>query len=138
VIKRVFLDSDVVLDVATGREPFVHASKASLAVVENGYAIGVVSANSVTNIYYVLRKLSSGEKAKEFLRTLLEYVSAVPVDHEVLKQALQSEFLDFEDGVQHYCAAKHQCELIITRNTKHYKKSQVTVLEPREFIALYA
>lgn len=137
MIKRVLLDSDVVLDVATGREPFVHKSKASLAIVENGYAIGVVSANSVTNIYYVLRKLSSGEKARGFLRTLLEYVSAVPVDHDALKHALQSEFLDFEDGVQHYCAVKNQCELIITRNTRHYKKSQIRVLEPREFVALY-
>lgn len=137
MIKRVFLDSDVVLDVATGREPFVHTSKASLAILENGYAIGVVSANSVTNIYYVLRKLSSGEKAKEFLRILLEYVSAVPVDHEVLKRALQSEFLDFEDGVQQYCAVKNQCDLIITRNPKHYAKSEIRVLEPREFVALY-
>lgn len=137
MIRKAFLDSDVVLDLATGREPFVEHSKTALSIVENGYAIGVVSSNSVTNIYYILRKLSSSSKAKDFLRTLLQYVSAVSVDHGAIIRALESKFYDFEDGVQHFCALQNQCDFIVTRNSKHYMMSELKVLEPKEFVALY-
>jgi len=137
MMKKVFIDSDIILDVATGRTPFVEYSKLSLALIEKGYALGVISANSVTNIYYVLRKLSSNEKAKYFLSTLLRYVSVVTVDHDNIKQALESKFQDFEDGVQHYCAKRNQCDVILTRNIQDYRFSELQVLEPQEFVALY-
>jgi len=134
MIRKVFVDSDVILDVATGRTPFVDASAETLSIMENGLAVGVVSSNSVTNIYYVLRKLGSSEKAKAFLRTILEYLSVIPVDHNNRRKALDSEFLDFEDGVQHYCAFENGCDLIVTRNVEDYRKSEIEVLTPREFV----
>jgi predicted nucleic acid-binding protein len=137
LIKKVFLDSDIILDVATGRLPFVGPSKACLSLIENGKALGVISANSVTNMYYILRKLSSNEKAIQFLKTILRYISVISVDHENIMQALNSKFLDFEDGVQNYCALKNQCDLIITRNLQDYSFSELQILEPKEFIALY-
>lgn len=97
--RKVFIDSDVILDVATGRMPFVDASAETLSIMEKGLAVGAVSSNSVTNIYYVLRKLGSSEKAKQFLRTILEYLSVLPVDQSNIMEALDSAFLDFEDGV---------------------------------------
>lgn len=137
MIQKVFIDSDVILDVATGREPFVEHSKTALSIIESGYALGLVSSNSVTNIYYVLRKLSSSDKAKDFLRTLFRYIAAVPVDQGAIIRALESKFHDFEDGVQHFCALNNQCDSILTRNSKHYTFSELRVLEPKEFIALY-
>lgn len=137
MIQKVFIDSDVILDLATGREPFAESSKIALSIIEDGYALGFISSNSVTNIYYVLRKLSSSDKAKTFIRTLFRYVSTVPVDHGAVIQALESKFHDFEDGVQHFCALDHRCDLILTRNGKHYTFSELKVLEPKEFIALY-
>ncbi|MBN1243261.1 MAG: PIN domain-containing protein [Spirochaetales bacterium] len=134
MIRKVFVDSDVILDVATGRTPFVDASAETLSIMENGLAVGVVSSNSVTNIYYVLRKLGSSEKAKAFLRTILEYLSVIPVDHNNIRKALDSEFLDFEDGVQHYCAFENGCDLIVTRNVEDYGEFQIEVLTPREFV----
>ena len=59
MIKKVFLDSDIILDVATGRMPFVERSKSVLASIENGNLIGYISSNSVTDIYYILRKIST-------------------------------------------------------------------------------
>jgi predicted nucleic acid-binding protein len=137
MIKKVFLDSDIILDVATGRVPFVDLSKASLSLIENGMALGVISANSVTNMYYILRKLSSNAKAKLFLKTILKYISVITVNHETILQALESKFQDFEDAVQNYCALKNQCDLIITRNTQDYEFSELQILEPKEFVALY-
>ncbi len=137
MIKKVFIDSDVILDVATGRVPFVENSKTSLSLIERGFALGVMSSNSVTNIYYVLRKLSTNEKSRYFLNTIIKYISIVTVDHENIIRALESKFYDFEDGVQNYCALKNQCDLILTRNITDYQFSELQVMEPIEFIALY-
>ncbi len=137
MIKKVFIDSDVILDVATGRMPFVEQSKTALALIENGYALGVVSSNSITNIYYVLRKISSNEKARDFIKTILKYISVITVDHDSILTAIESKFMDFEDGVQNYCALKNQCDLILTRNIKDYTFSELQVLEPKDFVALY-
>ncbi|MCK5249571.1 MAG: PIN domain-containing protein [Spirochaetaceae bacterium] len=137
MIKKIFVDSDIILDVATGRMPFVDQSKTALALIENGYALGVISSNSITNIYYVLRKISTNDKTRSFIKIILKYISVITVDHGSILTALDSKFMDFEDGFQNYCALKNQCDLILTRNIKDYTFSELQVLEPNEFIALY-
>ena len=137
MIKKVFIDTDIFLDVATAREPFVDASKAVLSIVEAGFAMGVMSSNSVTNLYYILRKLGSHEKAKLFIGTILHYISVIPIDHENILRALGSEFSDFEDAVQYYCALKNGCHFLVTRNIRDYRFSELQVLEPPALIALY-
>ncbi|TLU85687.1 MAG: PIN domain-containing protein [Chlorobium sp.] len=137
MISKVFIDSDVILDVATGREPFVHDSKIVLSLIENGLALGVMSSNSITNIYYVLRKISTSERARIFIRELLDIVHIISIDHETIKNALDSKFLDFEDGVQNYCALKNQCNYIVTRNNKDYQFSELKVISPKEFNLLF-
>ena len=106
MIKKIFVDSDIILDVATGRMPFVDQSKTALALIENGYALGVISSNSITNIYYVLRKISTNDKTRSFIKIILKYISVITVDHGSILTALDSKFMDFEDGFQNYCASK--------------------------------
>ncbi len=136
MIKKIFLDSDIILDVATGRTPFVHHSKSVLASIENGQFVGYISSNSVTNIYYILRKISTSTKAKRFIELLLNYIMVLPVNHEMIIEALKLDFSDFQDAVQHQCAVSNQCECIITRNGEAYKKSKLTIYNPEEFLAL--
>ena len=136
MIKKVFIDSDIILDVATGRMPFVDNSRNVLAFIENGKALGYISSNSVTNIYYILRKIGTSKKAKVFIEEILKYLSVLPVTHLAIVGALRSEFSDFEDAVQDQCACSNQCECIVTRNGQDYKKSTLEVYTPEEFLAL--
>ncbi len=137
MIRRVLIDSDVILDVALARQPFVEASRVVLAVLENGKAVGFASSNSITNIYYVLRKAGGDAKAREFIGNLLRYLTALPIDHADLLKALKSDFADFEDGVQNCAALSHQCEAIVTRNGKDYASSELEVFLPIEFLRNY-
>jgi len=137
MIMKVFLDSDVILDAASGREPFVHDSKNVLNIIENGLAIGITSPNSITNIYYILTKVSSSSKARYFIKNLLEYVHVGIADHETILNASESKFYDFEDGVQHFCALRNQCDYLVTRNIKDYNCSEIKILEPKEFNLLF-
>jgi len=138
MIKKVFVDSDVIIDVATGRLPFFDNSKSVLTLLEHGFAVGYLSSNIITNVYYVLRKISSHGKAKEFLSSILGYMTVISVEHRSILEALDSEFKDFEDAVQHYSALANNCDLIVTRNIADYEKSEIQVMLPLDFLGLFS
>ena len=129
MIKKVFIDTDIILDVALAREPFFSASKIILAMAENNIIIGTVSSNCVANIYYILRKVGGD--------SIVKYITVITINHQNVLDALKSKFVDFEDALQHYSAAENRCEYIITRNTADYKTSKINVLLPEEFVRMF-
>jgi predicted nucleic acid-binding protein len=137
MILKTFIDSDIVLDVGTGREPFFARSKTVLNIIEANYSIGYISANSVTNIYYILRKLSSSEKAKQFINNLLLYLNIIETNQKNIYDALLSDIKDFEDAVQVSCANFQKCDCIVTRNLDDFKCSNIQVYSPEEYIVLF-
>jgi hypothetical protein len=108
-----------------------------LALAEARVFLPYTSPNSITNIYYIFKKLSSSDEARSFIKDLIEIVEVAGIDNEVIVAALESKFLDFEDSVQHFCAVKNRCDFIVTRNTKDYSFSEVQVLEPKELALLF-
>ena len=137
MIKRVFIDSDVLLDVALAREPFFPASRTILAMAENNCISGTISSNCVANIYYILRKAGGDTAARHFIATVITYLSVLAIDHQNVLSSLKSPFTDFEDAMQHQAAINNQCEYLITRNIPDYKNACITVMLPEEFIRLF-
>ena len=132
--ERIFIDSDMILDVALARQPFVEASQQVLALCENGAFTGCISSNSVANIYYVLRKLGGDEKSHIFIKQLLKFLVIIPVDHMGISKALDSKFADFEDAIQHFAALSFGCTMIVTRNIQGYKFAELKVVLPSIFV----
>ena len=135
--EKVFIDSDVILDVALARNPFFPASKMILAMAENNFIIGSISSNCIANIYYILRKLGGDIKAREFISNIVKYISVITINHQSVLKALKSKFSDFEDALQYYSASENQCEYIITRNIEDYKNSKINILSPEEFAKMF-
>jgi predicted nucleic acid-binding protein len=61
-------------------------------------------------------------------------VEVVPVDDKVIELALNSDFKDFEDAVQYYCAIENGIKVLITRNLKDFKHAKIPVLTAEEFM----
>jgi len=137
MIKRVFVDTDLILDVALARKPFLESSKLVLALLENYIAIGFITSNEVTNIYYILRKAGGDQNARLFISEIIKYLTVISVEHSDVLNALNSKIIDFEDSVQHYAALRNQCDCIITRNIEDYKLSEILVYTPIDFLNLY-
>jgi len=137
MINRVFVDSDVILDVALARKPFVEASRMLLSLLEDGRAVGFISSNSIANIYYILRKAGGDHDARKFLLSILKYLTVISTDHNSISNALKSAFTDFEDGIQYFTAVSNQCSCIVTRNVEDYKKSELNVYSPIELLSGY-
>ena len=137
MIQRVFIDTDVFLDVALARQPFYAASKIILAMAENNIILGNISSNCIANIYYILRKAGGDINVRLFISKIIKYVNVISINHQNVIEALNSGFSDFEDGLQNFSATQNQCEYIITRNIQDFTNSKLKTILPEDFIKLY-
>jgi predicted nucleic acid-binding protein len=131
---HIFIDTDIILDFLGDRKPFSKYSAKLFLEVHNNSVKLYTSSNSITTAYYMLGKIVNDKQARELIVNLLEFINIIPVTDTILNTALKSDFKDFEDAVQHYCALTNdKIKLLITRNLKDYKKSQIKTLSPEQF-----
>ena len=135
---NVFLDTNVLMDVLLERRPFVAESRKVWFLAERGKVAGLVSALSFPNIYYVVRKMLGGDTAASMMTLLRDTFTAVPLDEQVLNQAIDAKFSDFEDAIQYYSALRADAECLLTRNVNHFPDSGLRVLSPDEFLAAHS
>jgi predicted nucleic acid-binding protein len=137
-VHRVFVDSDIILDVLAQREEFyTHAAKL-FTLIDKGDVSGFTSPIVFANIHYILRKEKSKEYALQSLRKLKSFISILPVDEKIIELALDSTFKDFEDAIQYHTAKSYEINFIITRNKKHYKHSKISVCTAEEYLKNWA
>ena len=131
---RILIDSNILLDVISRREPFYQAAKTIIASCWQEDLSGTITAQTVADIFYILRKdFSYSERCKILLKFCkILYVS--DINNAKIFAALQNEdFTDFEDCLQAECAADINADYIVTRNTKHFAKSSVPAVTPEYF-----
>lgn len=131
---KIFLDINVILDVLTKREPFYINSSKVLTFVNEKIVSGYISAITINNIYYILRKLNNKETAKDFITEMLESFEIIPLTKDILKQANKINARDFEDGIQFFSALDCGCDFLITRTVKDYPKLGIKIMTPAVFI----
>jgi predicted nucleic acid-binding protein len=129
---RVLLDTYVVLDVLLSREPWLDDARALWLAADNGELSAYLSATSLTDIYYVARRLADVPRAQQAVKLCLDAFEVLPVDRAALERAQQLTGPDFEDNVQIGCAEAAGLDAIVTRDTGGFADSTVAVLSPRE------
>ncbi|MGD0898501.1 MAG: PIN domain-containing protein [Thermoguttaceae bacterium] len=134
----VFLDTNVLLDVLAKREPFYEASAAVWTLAEQGKVRGLVSALSFPNVYYVVRRLRDRRAAATAMRLLRDTFTPVPLDEQVLYQAMDAGLKDFEDAIQYFSAVRKDAACLISRDPDHFPPSTLSVLTPAEFLAAHS
>jgi predicted nucleic acid-binding protein len=135
---NVFIDTNVLMDVLLERRPFVVESRKVWFLAERGKVTGLVSALSFPNIYYVVRKTLGGDTAASMMTLLRDTFTAVPLDEQILNQAIDAKFSDFEDAIQYYSALRADAECLLTRNVDHFPDSGLRVIPPEEFLAAHS
>jgi predicted nucleic acid-binding protein len=136
---RVFFDTNVVLDVLLGRQPFYAASVAAWSLAEEGRIEGFVSAITFTTIFYVVRKQFDARRARQVLTKLHGVFSVVDCEARLISAALNSDIKDFEDAVQYFSAVQAKAECLLSRNPGDFPRSGFCpVLTPAEFLATHA
>ena len=134
---KVYLDTNIVIDILKRRKPYYEDSNAIFMLAVDGKIDGIIGANAITDIYYILKKeYTDAEITIGIIFDILEIIK--PVDTLVydIYNAAKLGFLDFEDAVITTIAQREKVDYIITRNKKDFVKSIVPVITPNEFLKL--
>jgi predicted nucleic acid-binding protein len=135
---RVFLDTNILLDIIEARQKFLLASS-------NVFDLGIkrrieLFATPLTfaNCVYAARKNVGYENAIRGLKALKVYVKTTAMDDNQVTDALCSDMPDFEDMLQYKSAEAAGCDVIITRDKKrHFPQEGLPVLSPEAFLNEY-
>lgn len=132
---KIMCDTNIIMDVLLEREPFVEDSYKILKLCEEHKIEGFVSASSITDIYYLVRKYThSTELAYKAIGKLLEIVKICSVTNNDVLTAFQKKAKDFEDCLVATCAKSIHCDYIITRNKKDFQEFDIPILTPTELL----
>jgi predicted nucleic acid-binding protein len=132
---NLFIDTDVIIDFLVDRKPYSREAAIIFTLIDQKKLKGYVSSLTFSNLFYVLRKIETQKKVITKLDSLLKLLTVLKVDEQNIRDAIESGFPDFEDSIQYFCAQDcKRVEVIITRNTKDYKKSNLPVMTPGNFL----
>jgi predicted nucleic acid-binding protein len=134
---KLFVDSDVVIDFFTDREPHANPASELFELNEQGIIKIYLSAVSINNIYYIVRRFLGHKKTIEVVESLTEMTEIVGTTKKEIIQALKNDFSDYEDSVQYSSALTiKKLDTIITRNIKDYRNSSIAVMTPLNFLKM--
>ncbi len=132
---KIMCDTNIIMDILLAREPFADDSCTVLTLCEEHRMDGFVSASSITDIYYLVRKHThSTELAYKAVGKLLEIVKVCSVTNNDVLMAFQKKAKDFEDCLMAVCAKSIHCDYIITRNKKDFEEFDIPLLTPSELL----
>lgn len=131
---NVLVDTNVVLDVLLNREPHVEASSKVLKLCEARLVNGSLSALSIANLVYIMRKELKPDAVEAVLGKLELVLSLADLRASDLKTAASMRWKDFEDAAQAATAKRLRAEYIVTRNTRDFTESEVPAITPDELL----
>lgn len=138
-MRRVFLDTNVVIDFLAVRQKFVEDAAKIMTLAFKGNIKVFASAITFSTASYVMARhhANSDENIRLTIADFIKVCNVTVVDVDSVSFATQGIFNDFEDAMQYESAVKASCEVIITRNVDDFSDSELPVYSPKDFLMLF-
>jgi predicted nucleic acid-binding protein len=133
-METVFVDTNIIIDLLARREPFYKDAQDLFTLSDNRKIHLCISSLSFANAYYSIVRHHKEVDAKIYLAKFKVLVTVFPLEDKAIELALASNFEDFEDALQYFTALDHRADIIITRNKKDFKNSEIPVMTAGEFM----
>lgn len=131
---KLFLDTNIVLDLLQYREPWIHDTLVLFQLAKENQVELIVSDLTFVNVVYIAGKNVDKKALKETLIKLRKFVKVVSIDDACIEQVLNGDFIDFEDAVQYFAAKREQVDYILSRDEKGFNMSDILVMDVTEFL----
>ena len=131
---KLFIDTNIMLDLLGERIPFYDSAAKIATLADKGQITMVVSALSYATVSYFLTKFENTEKAKDKLRKFKIISDICDLNELIIEKGLNSNFSDFEDSLQYFSALQSDCSILITRNGRDFKDSQIPIMTADEYL----
>lgn len=135
-MKKVFLDTNVVIDYLARRSKFFQPAAQIIQLGQNRKCELLVSALSFATASFILEAHHKLDKRAIVLKfaQFVQMCNITPVDSLIINEAIASRFSDFEDAMQYFSAIREGADAIITRNCSDFEASEIEVYEPQQFL----
>ena len=132
---KIVFDTNIILDVLVEREPFVEMSNRALDVIDRKDIAGAMTANTVTDLFFLYRKhLPDPARRKEAIRGLMTALTGLDTTRSLCISALDSPMADFEDALLAESAKQWSADCIVTRNIADFAASPVEAITPEDLL----
>lgn len=128
------VDTNIIIDIALERQPYFTNSETVLAFVEQGQIEGYISASTISDLYYLIRKQKGRDLTIEFLQEILTFCQIATVNKAAIIMAFTTNFQDFEDSIQYSTAVVNKLDAIITRNPQDFPIVTPRIITPEQLI----
>jgi predicted nucleic acid-binding protein len=135
---RILLDTNVILDVLINREPWVTDAAQIWRMCSDGRLNGCVCASSITDIFYIARRLTDPTRARAAVQLCLATFMICPVDRDTLAMADGMMGDDFEDSLQIACAIVGNIDVIVTRDPEGFQHSPIRAITVGDLLQQFA
>ena len=133
---RIFVDTNIVIDLLAKREKFYEAAQELFSKSDSKEIELYISALTIANTHYLLANTFKADDVRKNLNKFKLLVKVLPIDDKILELALASDFKDFEDAVQYHTALENNIDIILTRNKKDFKNAVLPILTAKEYLEL--
>jgi len=134
-MKNVYVDTNILVDLIADRRPFSKFAIVLFSKAEEGKVKLFMSSHTIATTHYLLKKYLNEKELREVLYSILDYVTVVAIDQNLLKKGLKSKHKDFEVALQIICAYSiDKLDCIVTRNVKDFRGAEISVLTPDELV----
>lgn len=134
-MKKVLIDTNVVVDALTSREPWCLHAEEIFLMVANEQVEGCLTASAITDIHDIIRKHTKDvATTNNALSDLMSLFRILDVNGEDCIYALASPMKVYEDAVVAQVARRHQMDCIVTRNLKDFEDCEIQVISPEMFV----
>jgi predicted nucleic acid-binding protein len=131
---KLFIDSDVILDLILQREDHFEVARNLFAQYQQGKCTLFTSSIVLANMHFIIRKLHDVKFANSSILFINKHFKIIDANNEDIESAIQSKFSDFEDGVQYFSALRsRKIDALVTRNVKDYKHALLPVFTPKQW-----
>lgn len=131
---KVFIDTNVIVDFCTAREPFFRDAAIIIDMARDGLIEMVVSSLTFVNVAYVMRKHYPKAEVLRKINALMDICDISAINRSTLRNAIKSEARDFEDAIQFFSLKEHNVDVIITRDCEGFKDFEASIATPQEFL----
>lgn len=132
---RVFIDTNILIDFLLDRGD---NTKDAVRLFKYSYEHNLeilVCDLTIANISYITRKDIPRVLFYDIMSRISKFFTVVPMGENVIKNALEAQWKDFEDSLQYYSAIQANADCIITRNVKDFQEQEIPILTPSEFLS---
>jgi len=136
---KIFLDTNIILDLLDQERPFAKESEILFGLIDNGTIQAYFSESVITTTDYVLTKKFTGIQRAGIVTDLLRLLTIIACTNSIVQNALLKNETDLEDAILYELALTEKLDYFISNDKQALKKlstKKLPVVSTKDFLKI--